>query len=216
MKKIILIIIIIIIGVFLYNRNNNTNPTPQIQPAVQDEIAPEGASATDVVLNGSYTVDPAQSRLQWTGSVGAIKSHYGTIDIKSGNILAQEGSVTGDVVFDMTTVSSEAGPGLDNHLKNEDFFEVETYPEATLVVTDISNETLTGNLTIKDAVQPVLIPLSFSEDNGQITAQGSYDLNRADFNIRYGSSRFFSDLGDGAINDIVPLEFEITLIPQDA
>jgi polyisoprenoid-binding protein YceI len=76
----------------------------------------------------------------------------------------------------------------DNHLKGEEYFDVEKYPEIKLKSVSFSrknNDNFIGtfNLTIKDKTKPVKIPFSYIENNTGSIFKGSFDINRLDFGV---------------------------------
>ena len=107
-----------------------------------------------------YTADKGKTVVKWEGSKVVGGSHYGTISLKSGSINLEKGlPVSGEIVVDMTTIVDTDLEGgmkerLEGHLKSDDFFGVEKFPVATLVVkgakaNDDGTVTVTGHLTIK-------------------------------------------------------------------
>ena len=42
---------------------------------------------------------------------------------------------------------------------------------------------------------------------------GIAEINRAQFDVKFGSESFFDDLGDNVINDIFTIEFNIVARP---
>ena len=104
---------------------------------------------------------------------------------------------------------------LVDHLKSDDFFSVEKFPQATFVSTGFErNENsnsgadyiVTGDLTIKGITNPVSFPVNIEVGNGQLTATGTAVLDRTKWDVKYGSGSIFKGLGDKMIYD----EFEIT------
>ena len=76
--------------------------------------------------------------MKWTGSAIG-KSHYGTVDYTGVINLSNNQLVGGELIMDMKTINSEDLEGewkekLNNHLKNADFFNVDTFPTAKLVI----------------------------------------------------------------------------------
>ncbi|MVN22831.1 YceI family protein [Mucilaginibacter arboris] len=88
---------------------------------------------------------------------------------------------------DTKTINSD-NTMRDNHLKDEEYFDVEKYPEIKLKsvsFTRKNNENFIGvfNLTIKDKTKPVKIPFSYIENNTGSIFKGSFDINRLDFGV---------------------------------
>jgi polyisoprenoid-binding protein YceI len=116
----------------------------------------------------------------------------------------------------MTTIVSDSA-GLDGHLKNEDFFDVENHPEATIAITStqaVSDEEngdyvmATADLTIKDITNTVTFPI-YSEESLDVA---KITIDRTLWDIRYGSNKFFDDLKDKAIKDEIDFEVNIAYV----
>ncbi|TRZ41474.1 YceI family protein [Robertkochia solimangrovi] len=157
------------------------------------------------------------SSVSWKG-YKVTGSHEGTVALKKG-ILTFDGDklAGGEFTVDMTSLVSTDLTGeykgkLEGHLKSDDFFGVEKYPNATLVFTKVSATgknayKVTGDLTIKGKTHPVNFDLSIYGSK----ATASVKIDRAKYDIRYGSGSFFDNLGDKTIYDefdlVVDLEF---------
>lgn len=108
---------------------------------------------------------------------------------------------------------------LETHLKNEDFFHTASFPTATLEVNSITpksgisagqpNFDIKGKLTIKGITKDITFPALLRFEGAAMTASGEMRVDRAQYDIRYGSKSFFSDIGDKAINDEFILKFDI-------
>lgn len=162
-------------------------------------------------------VNTTQSTIGWTGKKVTGK-HNGTINIKEGSVDISDGVLTGgSFVIDMTSiaVSDLTGNGkgkLEGHLKSDDFFGVESFPTASLVITEAiakgnHNYDIKGNLTIKGITNPVQFNAIVKPEGKLIKATADITVDRTLYNVRYGSGKFFDDLGDSTISD----EFVLTV-----
>lgn len=207
MKKIIGIILVvaaIIITAKTYSSKKNS--TTFVRNDLQENLTYTDAFNLD---RGTYLISSSQSVLSWEGKT-ALKKHYGTVDISSGELVVSENIVSGEITFNMETIKSEIGKGLDNHLKNEDFFNTEFYPEAKIEITGYVNNEIQGDLTIKDVTQPVSLPVKITQQNDQVVMAGSFTIDRTLWGIEYESSSIITTLGDKAINDLI--DFDISLV----
>lgn len=170
--------------------------------------------------DATYVVDTAVSTVGWMGDKIVGDSHNGIINISEGALVVENGAlVSGSFVIDMTTISSGDLSGNDatrliTHLMAEDFFGVDSYPTATLEI--LGSESLgndqyavTGNLTIKDIVNPIVFVVEAVEENGVITAAANIVFDRTLYDITYKSGSIFSGLGDGAINDEIQIMVDL-------
>ncbi|PTN09945.1 YceI family protein [Mangrovibacterium marinum] len=156
----------------------------------------------------TVNVDTAKSSISWLGKkVGG--EHSGTIKLKSGELKLDGSAIAGgEFVVDMNSLActdltdAEWNGKLVGHLKSDDFFGVEKYPEAKLVITNKAafsgdKATVTGDLTIKAATHPV----SFVVTKNGNTYTAEITVDRSKYDVRYGSKSFFDNLGDKVIYD---------------
>ncbi len=219
-----LVLAAVIVGGYLILKKPVVAPTEEI-PAESSDAPMNGDTTPDASIDGTKEFDATKSSATWTGSKSLIKDYvdHGTINVKAGNAVFAKGILTGgNVVFDMnsiTTLSTGRGSDADatsqqaKHMKSEDFFDTLKYPEAKFVVTSAVRESggdyiLTGDLTIKDKTNPVTFPVEVTSANGIVTLSGAVTLDRTLWDIKYGSSKFFPNLGDKVINDEFGLEFK--------
>lgn len=165
-------------------------------------------------------VDVSASVLNWKGAK-PTGEHNGTVQLKSGGLLIEDGVITaGEFVVDMNSIvdldmKGEEGAGkLEAHLKSADFFDVAVYPTAKFVITSVEQNddklAVTGNLNIKDVTKSITIPATLTEvDGNYIFKSDTFNVDRADFNVKYGSKRFFDNLKDKFINDLFEMSFEV-------
>lgn len=163
-------------------------------------------------------VDVANSSVAWVGKKVAGQ-HNGDIKIKSGSLNLDGDKLTGGtIVIDMTTINTldlegKSKGGLETHLKSDDFFGVNNYPTAEIVITKAVPQgpgkyKITGDLTIKGTTKQIKFNASMSGN----TATADLVVDRSEFNIRYGSGSFFDDLGDKTIYDDFELSVSLALI----
>ena len=175
-----------------------------------------------VIPEGEYNIDIDNSIVKWLGRT-PVKSHDGVINILEGSFSVNEKSfLKGLVVIDMNTINCTdlSGGGkkdLEGHLKNDDFFSVNTYPQAkismvsNLIPVDGLIE-FQAALEIKGKTNPIIFQSKIEVENGTYKAKGSFSFNRALYDVKYRSKSFFNDLGDKFINDEIEIEIEISTI----
>jgi polyisoprenoid-binding protein YceI len=165
-------------------------------------------------------IDYSKSIVSWNGKK-VTGEHSGKIQIKNGNLVLKQNEITGGTLeMDMNSITNEdlkdAGmkQRLVGHLKSDDFFSVAKFPVSTLVLTNVKklspNESeFTGNLTIKGITNPVTFKATTSLGGNELKANGKLVINRAKYDVRYGSGSFFEGLGDRLIYDDFTLEFNL-------
>jgi polyisoprenoid-binding protein YceI len=87
----------------------------------------------------------------------------------------------------------------DEHLRGEDYFDVKNHPLITFTSDNIRNTgkkneyEVSGKLTIKKTTKNIIIPFTINEAGKDIIFNGSFKMNRRDFEIG-GSSTISNDL----------------------
>ncbi|MCB0113016.1 MAG: YceI family protein [Caldilineaceae bacterium] len=204
-------------------------PVEEAEPTAEagEEAAAESDDAAAAAgETATYVVDTEASVVEWYGSKPIGASEAGTVDIASG-ALTFDGDqlVEGSFVIDMGSIETTTQSGgmanqLVGHLASDDFFGVETYPTATLVIksatpTDMANQyAVVADLTIKATTQEIEFITDVVVGEGTLTATADIIVNRAEFDVRYGSGSFFSDLGDDLISD--EMEMTVTLVTNQS
>jgi polyisoprenoid-binding protein YceI len=161
-------------------------------------------------------VNTEKSTINWLGKkIGG--QHEGLIKLKSGLLEEKAGKiVSGSFVIDMKSLTNtdltdpDYNQKLVGHLKSEDFFGVEKFPTATLNITKATKysngkASVTGDLTIKGKTETIAFDIVKKENN--YTAK--IEVDRSKFDVKYGSTSFFDDLGDKVIDDIFILNIKL-------
>ena len=165
-------------------------------------------------------VDSSISKMNWIG-YKITGSHDGHIKIEEGYILKKDNLIIGgEIIVDMESITvddiknPEKNGYLVSHLKNEDFFAVNKFPEAKLKILSSekifskdminSNVMFSGELTIKDITNKVSIYSNVDFEKN--ISRGQLIIDRTKFDIKYASNSFY-DLGDKAIHDDFVINF---------
>jgi polyisoprenoid-binding protein YceI len=163
------------------------------------------------------------STIIWTGSKPA-GFHTGNISLKSGHLtFDHDRLVGGDFIIDMSSItctdieSEKKNKYLLDHLKSEDFFAVDEFPEAILSITRVEKldgmqHQMHGNMTIKGITKPISFLAEVNSSRKGFTAIAKVIIDRTKFGVEYKSGNVFKDLGDKIIYD--DIEFDIFLVSQ--
>ncbi len=180
---------------------------------VKEEVKVEEAT----IVNN---VDLTTSVMTWKGTK-PTGSHDGTVAFKSGGMVVEDNVLkSGEFVIDMNTIKnldmegSDGAGKIEKHLKAPDFFDVGVYPTSKFVITSVleveGRLAVTGNLTIKDVTKSITIPATVSTTEGTTTFKSElFNIDRADFNVKYGSKRWIEGLKDKFIDDLVEMSFTV-------
>jgi polyisoprenoid-binding protein YceI len=165
----------------------------------------------------SVAVDLGASEVRWYGDKVVGSGFGGNVDLESAELLmAGDEYVGGSFVIDMTTIATDDGvEKLEAHLKNEDFFDVENYPEASFEITEVKvrgeelggDYEISGNLNIMGGANNITIVV---DDEGGVLSSEFY-IDRTDWGVTYGSGSVSDDLGDKAINDEIKFNVKLVL-----
>jgi polyisoprenoid-binding protein YceI len=172
--------------------------------------------------NEKYDIDTKGSVIRWKGgNVAGSNTHVGYVSLSKGALTAEKGQlVDGTAEVDMKTISNEnhdSNDHLIDHLKNQDFFDVEKFPTAKIVLTKAvpatgGNTYVTGNLTIKGITHPVTFPAQVDVKGGILTMNGKLVIDRTLWDINYKSGKLIYIIADEAISDSI--EFDIKIVAK--
>lgn len=173
-------------------------------------------------LAGSYTIDPAHTR------IGFVARHAMVTKVR-GSFTQFEGAATIDgddfsrssVVVTIEATSIDTGnEQRDGHLRSNDFLAMDDFPQITFVSTGASRQgetsfELTGDLTIKDVTRSITIPFDFEGGatdpfgNVRVGFEGSVTINRKDYGITWNAAL---ETGGVLVGDKIVLQFDVSAI----
>ena len=226
MKK-ILLILCIIFGTLIGQSREGIN-------AIKGQKKGKIKNLPNVIINQS------DSTLEWKGGLRFINNnHNGNLKIKTGVLfLDKDNNIAGNIIVNMQSMTSIDLPKskkkyLIDHLKNEDFFDVELFPTASLKINKSKilekksdgkyRMEIYGDLTIKSITKPVVFTANADLSSEIKSANGVMRFNRSDFDIQYRNAihlddpkSFWNDstttkkaLKDKVIKDEIELRFDI-------
>ena len=144
-----------------------------------------------------WQIDPAHSNVKFTVThmvvsevEGSFKKFAGTIEYSQENLSDAKVNFTVDV----NSVDTD-NEKRDGHLKSDDFFNAEKYPQMKFESTSFTPVSgkkykMVGNLTIRDVTKPVTFDVTY---NGSVTSGGkskagfkaTTTINRFDYNLKW-------------------------------
>jgi polyisoprenoid-binding protein YceI len=207
MKKIFFMLILLIAAITLSACSvGGANKAPN-KATLNDEEEKFGEQVV-ALPDGQYQLNTEDSRLAWKANK-VLAAHTGLVTIKSGSLAVVNGQLgASEIVMDMTTITSDEGiDPLVKHLKSADFFNVEEYPEARLVINSSTlgdqpgEYIVSGDLTIKDITKPIDFRAKANMEDNRLSAKSEIIIDRLNWDIKYRSGKFFQDLGDNLISD---------------
>ena len=105
----------------------------------------------------------------------------------------------------------------DAHLKSDDFFNSEKFPEMKFVSKSFDGEQLIGDLTIRDVTKEIILNVDFNgvavDPYGQTKAgfEITGELNRKDFNLTWSA---VTEAGSIVVSDKVRLAVDVQFTKQ--
>ena len=152
-------------------------------------------------LTGNWTLDAAATSVTFTTKAMWVLPVKATLQAKEGSgVVGADGSVTGTLVLDPTTIDTKMKK-RDAHLLTADFFDVATYPTFVL---NVSGATPKGAGTYELATtfaahgqeRPLTLPAKVAVDGGVATVTVETDIDRSQWGINW------TKLGAGLHNHV--------------
>tara|TARA_B100001029_G_scaffold10984_1_gene7486 strand:+ start:455 stop:1099 length:645 start_codon:yes stop_codon:yes gene_type:complete len=171
-------------------------------------------------LEKKLKLDLENSYIKWIGKK-ITSSHDGIVNIKRGEILMEGSRVSSaEIVVDMNTIKNtdiqneKSSNSLTSHLKNSDFFNVDSFPTALIIINNSEQISDTkykfyGDLTIKGITNSVEFDGDIKKVDDKYSANIILIFDRTLWEIHYGSGKYFANLGDRMILDDIYLEISL-------
>lgn len=150
-----------------------------------------------------------------------VRGHFSDF---SGTITMDQAAPTASsVAFTIQAASINTNtPDRDAHLRSDDFFAVEQFPEITFTSTGITARgdqafDVAGTLTMRGVAKPIVIPVSFlglAKDpwgNERAAFEGEVTLNRKDFGLNWNA---VVETGGFLVGDEVKVAVSIQAVAQ--
>lgn len=220
-KSVIFLVVLIVLGLgalFIFSSNNDSTPSGA-ESDTEKTVAGESFEFTGT----PFVISSGTSTVIWEGRKTLVPNYAdsGTLSFQSGEFFINDGVVVGGrAIFDMNSIEVLSTgilrneDVLKNHLKSDDFFSVENYPTAEILISkaEVISEgqyQLSGIMTIKKIAQEVSFPASVSIGEDEIVIEGRASFDRTLWDIRYGSDKFFDNLANNVIDDLFTVEFKV-------
>ncbi len=233
MRKLFWIVFVLVViggASFFYVTSPKSIPDPfQDKETTTNAVNATSSSVTvedKQLVDGSYNLNINKTSAIWEGKKVILTSWIdrGTIKITAANVSVLNGLVSkGRIEFDMNSITANqtgSGSGTDRlsgHLKSNDFFNAEKYPKAVFNLDQLDKGATgdsfvaKGRLTIRDITKPIEIPVKIKLDGADLVVSGKANVDRTIYGVKFGSTKFFADLGDNVVADDFGLEFNLTL-----
>jgi polyisoprenoid-binding protein YceI len=178
-------------------------------------------TTSTIVPTGTWTVDPAHSRVEFAVKhmgIATVRGNFGTFE--GTLVIGADGAVASGSA-DVSSINT-GEPDRDTHLKSADFFDAETNPRITFSstsITAVDEETfkIVGDLTMHGITREVTLHADVQGTdidpwgNERVGLEISGQLSRGDWDMKFNQA-----LGSGnmLVSDKVKLALDISAIKQ--
>ena len=181
--------------------------------------------STTTTLTGTYAIDATHSRIGFVARHAMVTKVRGSFNEFDGTgYFDAENPANTSLALTIQAASIDTrNADRDSHLRSNDFFDMETYPELTFASTaveqvDDENYRITGDLSIKGVTKPVTVDFEYTGSaidpygNQRIGLEGKTTVNRKDWGVNWNTAL---EAGGVLVSEKVSLEFEVSAIRTD-
>ncbi len=171
----------------------------------------------ETIVKTKWNIDTAHSEISFKVKhmmISTVTGYFEKIDasIETEN----ENFVNADFNFraQINSINTK-NSDRDNHLKSDDFFNAEAYPEMTFNSKSFDGSTLIGDLTIRDVTKEISLDVDFNgvavDPYGQTKAGFEIvgKINRKDFNLTWSA---VTEAGSIVVSDTIKLIIDLQFI----
>lgn len=173
-------------------------------------------------ITGNYVIDTTHSQIGFGARHAMVTKVRGSFNEFSGTgFFDAENPANSNLQVTIKAASIDTNNAdRDAHLRSNDFFDMEKFPEITFISTsfdkvDAENYRVTGDLTIKGITKPVTIDLEYTGTavdpygNHRIGFEGKTTINRKDWGVTWNAAL---ETGGVLVGEKITLELEISAI----
>ena len=173
-------------------------------------------------LTGTYAIDPSHSRIGFVARHAMVTKVRGSFREFDGAGYFDAEDPTGShlqLTIQATSINT-GNADRDGHLRSNDFFDMEQYPEIAFASTrveqvDDERYRVTGDLSIKGVTKPVTVDFEYTGTaidpfgNERIGFEGRATVNRKDWGVNWNAAL---EAGGVLVSEKVVLEFDVSAI----
>jgi len=169
--------------------------------------------------NTTWTLDNAHSEIAFKVKhmmISTVTGHFEDFDASA----KTDGDNFENAHFEFTAKTASINTkneDRDTHLKSDDFFNSEAYPEMKFVSKSFKNDKIVGDLTIRDVTKEVVLDAELIgiavDPYGQTKAGFEIrgEINRKDFNLTWNA---VTEAGSIVVSDKVKLVVDVQFTKQ--
>ena len=173
----------------------------------------------DTISKTNWKLDKTHSNISFKVKhmmISTVTGHFEDFNATAAS--GNDGFIDADFSFSAKTASiNSKNSDRDTHLKSDDFFNVDTYPDLKFRSTSFDGTILTGDLTIRDITKEIQLEVEFNgiavDPYGQTKAgfEITGSINRKDFNLTWGA---VTEAGSIVVSDTVKLIADLQFIKE--
>lgn len=173
-------------------------------------------------VTGTYKIDPSHSRIGFVARHAMVAKVRGSFnEFEGSGYFDVEDPAKSHLELTIKAASIDTrNPDRDAHLKSNDFFSMDEYPEITFASTKVeplsaNSYRVTGDLTLKGVTKSITFDLEYTGNvvdpwgNTRIGFEGSTTVNRKDWGVNWNVAL---EAGGVLVSENVTLEFEISAV----
>ncbi|MHB1548691.1 MAG: YceI family protein [Acidimicrobiales bacterium] len=173
-------------------------------------------------LTGSYAIDPAHSRIGFVARHAMVTKVRGSFDEFEGSgYFDAANPASSKLQLSIKAASIDTrNADRDAHLRSNDFFDMDAYPEITFTSTSVEQAgegryRVTGDLTIKGVTRTVVVDFEHTGSavdpygNQRIGFEGTTTVNRKDWGVNWNAAL---EAGGVLVGENVTLELDVSAI----
>lgn len=175
-------------------------------------------------VTGTYAIDPSHSRIGFVARHAMVAKVRGAFNDFAGTgyfDVADPAKSHLELTIQASSIDTR-NADRDNHLRTNDFFDMDTYPTITFVSTAVAKTdddeyAVTGDLTMRGVTKSITVDFEYAgaatDAFGfeRIGLEGKVVVNRKDWGINWNA---VLDAGGVMVGEKVTLEFEVSAIKQ--
>jgi polyisoprenoid-binding protein YceI len=171
----------------------------------------------ETVVKTKWNIDTAHSEISFKVKhmmISTVTGHFqdfdASVETDNDNFINADFNFTAKI-DSINTKNSDR----DAHLKSDDFFNAEVYPEMTFASKSFDGNTLVGDLTIRDITKEVSLDVDFNGiavdpyDQTKAGFEVTGSINRKDFNLTWSA---ITEAGSIVVGDTIKLIVDLQFI----
>ena len=188
-------------------------------------LTTETPQTTPLPTAGHYSIDPSHSRIGFVARHAMVTKVRGSFDEFEGSCYfdPQDPSKTSLKLVIQAASIDTRNADRDNHLRSNDFFDMENFPTLTFASTDVAAEGttyhVTGDLTVRGVTKQITVDFEYlgaATDpfgNDRIGFEGTAVINRKDFGVNFNAPL---ETGGVLVGEKITLDLEVSAIYQES